>query len=92
MNAECANALRLDLRGYRCPVPVIRLEAALRKAGPGALVAALADDPVAAVDIPHFCREAGLQVRRLPDEGDAAVFLVGPKPAASAQNIDKSTA
>lgn len=73
--------IRLDLRGYRCPAPVIRLEAALRRAPPQASVVALADDPVAAVDIPHFCREAGRPVRRLPDEGGAAVFLVGPKTA-----------
>ncbi len=72
--------IRLDLRGYRCPAPVIRLEAALRRAPPGAVIAALADDPVAAVDIPHFCREAGVAARRQADEDGAAVFLVGPKP------------
>ena len=63
-------SIRLDLRGYRCPAPVIRLEAALRKA-----------PPVAAVDIPHYCRQAGVPARREADEGRAAVFLIGPKPA-----------
>lgn len=72
----------LDLRGYRCPVPVIRLEARLRALPPGAKVKAIADDPVAAVDIPYFCRQGGHAVRRLPDEegegrwGRACVFLV----------------
>ena len=74
-------SIRLDLRGYRCPAPVIRLEAALRKAPPGAVITALADDPVAAVDIPHYCRQAGVPARREADEGRAAVFLIGPKPA-----------
>lgn len=81
---------RLDLRGYLCPVPVIRLEAVLRKAPPGATVTALADDPIAAIDIPHFCREAGVSVRRLSDEGAAAVFLVGPKPSPTSQSAPKS--
>ena len=66
----------LDLRGYRCPVPVIRLEAALRSLPPGAIISAIADDPVAAVDIPHFCAEAGHGVVRLPDQGGACVFQV----------------
>ena len=78
MDKGADTPIRLDLRGYRCPAPVIRLEAALRKAPPGASVIAVADDPVAAIDIPHFCREAARPVRRLADEGGAAVFLVGP--------------
>lgn len=78
MEKGAENPIRLDLRGYRCPAPVIKLEAALRKAPPGASVIAVADDPIAAVDIPHFCREAARPVRRLADESDAAVFLIGP--------------
>ena len=72
----------LDLRGYRCPVPVIRLEAVLRKLAPGAKVTAIADDPVAAVDIPHFCAESGHEAVRLPDDGESCVFQVtrGPNP------------
>ena len=67
---------RMDLRGYRCPVPVIRLEAALRRAAPQTVVIVVADDPVAAVDIPFFCKEAGHQVLRLPDEAGACVFQI----------------
>ncbi len=79
--------LVLDVTGYRCPMPVIRMEAALRRLAPGARLLVRADDPVAAIDIPHFCREAGHPADRLPDETGAGapvcVFLVtrGPKPA-----------
>jgi len=66
----------LDLRGYLCPVPVIRLEAALRRMGSGEQVIVFTDDPIAVVDIPHFCCEAGHAVSRLPDSGDACVFQV----------------
>ncbi|MEM9170769.1 MAG: sulfurtransferase TusA family protein [Pseudomonadota bacterium] len=66
----------LDCRGYRCPVPVLRLEARLRAAGPGVRLLVLADDPIATVDIPHFCRESGLTAERLPDRDGACVFLV----------------
>lgn len=77
----------LDATGYRCPMPVIRMEAKLRRMAAGERLLVRADDPVAAIDIPHFCREAGHDAARRPDEGppDApvCVFLVtrGPNPA-----------
>ena len=77
----------LDVTGYRCPLPVIRMEATLRRMTPGEKLLVRADDPVAALDIPHFCREAGHEARRQPDEGPqeqpVCVFLVtrGPNPA-----------
>lgn len=71
---------KLDATGYRCPMPVIRMEAALRRIAPGEKLLVRADDPIAALDIPHFCREAGHEAVRQTDEGapDApvCVFLV----------------
>lgn len=68
-------------------MPVIRMEAALRRLEPGRRLLVRADDPLAVVDIPHFCREGGHIAERLGDEagprGPVCVFLVtrGPKPA-----------
>lgn len=78
-----AGGQRLDLRGYRCPVPVIRLEAALRDQPEGAQLIVFADDPVAAVDIPHFCREGGHEVETIETGAEGCVFQVtrGPKTA-----------
>lgn len=74
----------LDVTGYRCPLPVIRMEAALRRIAPGAQLLVMADDPVAAIDIPHFCREAGHLAVRQPDQGAESapicVFLVTRAP------------
>jgi tRNA 2-thiouridine synthesizing protein A len=66
----------LDARGLRCPVPVIRMEAALRRLAPGARLTIIADDPVAAVDIPHFAEAAGHGCRSVPAEPGVCVFLV----------------
>jgi tRNA 2-thiouridine synthesizing protein A len=68
--------LEIDARGLRCPLPVIRLEALLRRRTDGASVRIIADDPVAAVDIPHFAREAGWLCAREADVSGACVFLV----------------
>ena len=76
----------VDARGYKCPMPVIRMEAALRRMEAGAQLLVFADDPVAVVDIPHFCAEGGHKAERQPDAASACVFLVtrGEKPVRKA--------
>lgn len=74
--------LELDARGLRCPLPVVRMEAILRKLPAGRRLKVLSDDPVAAVDIPHFAREGGHDCQALPAADGFCVFLVtrGEKP------------
>ncbi|WP_235918965.1 sulfurtransferase TusA family protein [Aureimonas psammosilenae] len=47
----------LDLRGLRCPLPVLKTAKRLGELSPGDTLVVLADDPLAGLDIPHFCRE-----------------------------------
>lgn len=54
-------SLLIDARGHRCPVPTLRLRKALTE-HPGATIALLADDPMAQIDVPHFCNQNGLQL------------------------------
>lgn len=65
-----AEAVELDLRGLKCPLPALKTGAALRRlASPGRLLVA-ATDPLAAIDIPNAAREVGCRVldqARLPD-------------------------
>src|SRR6218665_1685798 len=49
----------LDLRGLKCPLPALLAKKALDKCAPGAALTVLADDPMAAVDIPHMCHREG---------------------------------
>jgi tRNA 2-thiouridine synthesizing protein A len=49
----------LDLRGLKCPYPVIKTENRLAKLGAGALISVETTDPLSAIDIPHFCNENG---------------------------------
>ena len=56
---------RLDLRGLNCPLPVLKAGKALLDLKPGDLLVVEATDPMAAIDIPHFCRQKG---HRLVDQ------------------------
>jgi cysteine desulfurase len=51
--------LVVDARGRRCPVPVIELARALPGVPVGGVLAVLADDEAAAVDVPAWCRMRG---------------------------------
>ena len=47
----------LDLRGLKCPLPALHTARRLKALVPGARLSVLADDPMAAIDIPHLCRQ-----------------------------------
>lgn len=49
----------IDATGLKCPLPVLRAAKVLRGLEAGTVVTVLADDPMAQIDIPHFCHEAG---------------------------------
>ena len=66
----------VDCRGYRCPMPVIKLEASLRRLSEGQKLTIMADDPLAAVDIPHYCQEGGHRAERLENRGERQEICV----------------
>jgi tRNA 2-thiouridine synthesizing protein A len=49
----------IDACGLLCPLPVLRARRRLNAMPSGAVLRLLTDDPAAAVDVPHFCAEAG---------------------------------
>jgi cysteine desulfurase len=48
--------LEVDALGRRCPIPVIELARHITDVPVGAVVAVLADDEAARVDVPAWCR------------------------------------
>ncbi|GGA90713.1 transcriptional regulator [Brucella endophytica] len=48
-----------DLRGLNCPLPVLKTQRKLRDIPSGARLWVETSDPLAAIDIPHFCAENG---------------------------------
>lgn len=66
----------LDVRGLACPLPVLKARKALLGMPAGARLLVEADDPLAAIDLPHFCTEAGHRLLASEREGDALRFLI----------------
>lgn len=78
----------IDARGLICPLPVLRAAKVLRAMAPGTVLRVQADDPVAVIDIPHFCQEAGHALLAQTDTGDAQTYLIrrGPIGTGEAQS------
>jgi tRNA 2-thiouridine synthesizing protein A len=66
----------VDARGHRCPTPTLRLRRALESVAPGEVVALIADDPLARIDVAHFAGQAGHALLECRDEAGALRFRV----------------
>ena len=62
----------LDVKGMRCPLPVLRANRALRGLPPGARLRVLATDKASVGDFKAFCQETGHAL--LAQAEDAGVF------------------
>ena len=56
---SAGNLLALDLRGLKCPLPVLKTRKAMAPLTLGTLVSVETTDPLAGLDLPHFCTEDG---------------------------------
>lgn len=52
-------SIEVDCLGLLCPLPVLRARKRMRGMQSGQVLRLLASDPMAAVDVPHFCDQAG---------------------------------
>jgi tRNA 2-thiouridine synthesizing protein A len=61
-----------DCAGLLCPLPVLRARKILVGMPEGSLLEVITTDPMALVDLPHFCAEAGHEYLGLhEDQGQA---------------------
>ena len=70
-------ARELDCRGMRCPRPIIELAKAFAEVDPGEMVAVIADDPAAQVDVEAWCRMRGQEYAGSQTAADGVpIYLV----------------
>ena len=64
----------LDLTGLKCPMPALLTRRALARLPSGEALDVVADDPMAAVDIPHMCHHEGYEVLSTARDGSRTNF------------------
>jgi len=68
--------VEIDAIGLKCPLPVLRLQKSLAGLGAGEVARLLASDPMAAIDVPHFCAESGHELISSSDEAGVQTYLI----------------
>jgi len=68
--------VELDCEGLLCPLPVLRARKRLLAMAAGQVLRVRATDAMAAVDLPHFCAEAGHEFLGAAAEGGVAFYLI----------------
>lgn len=70
MEPAAAAPTPLDLSGLRCPLPIVRLNTAVKALSPGDELEVTATDPAFELDVQAWCRRTGnllLELRKTPD-------------------------
>ncbi len=60
----------LDVRGETCPVPLVEVRKALRKAAPGDVLEVVGTHPSSKKEIPMAVKALGLELLSVEEEGD----------------------
>jgi TusA-related sulfurtransferase len=62
--------IKLDVRGETCPVPLVEVRKALRKATPGEVVEVVGTHPSSKKEIPLAVKALNLELLGIEEEGD----------------------
>lgn len=70
------DAVVIDVRGLRCPLPALKGSRRMRAHPRGTRFLLLATDPLSAIDIPNLCREEGHRLLASGREGEVLRFEI----------------
>jgi tRNA 2-thiouridine synthesizing protein A len=68
--------IHLDCEGLLCPLPVLRARKVLLGMQTGQVLVLRATDAMAAVDVPHFCSDAGHALLGVAVDGAVSVYSI----------------
>lgn len=69
----------LDVKGLKCPMPLLKAKKALNELAPGALLRVIATDPGSERDFETFSAQSGHPLLEFDSEGGVFVYLLRKK-------------
>ncbi|MGA1839449.1 MAG: sulfurtransferase TusA family protein [bacterium] len=67
--------IKIDVRGQTCPVPLVEVRKAIKKATPGDIIEVTGTHPASKKEIPMAVRSIGLELLEI-DENDEGVWKI----------------
>ena len=69
-------SVTIDVRGLKCPLPVLKAARRMQPHPAGTRFLLIATDPMAAIDVPHFCGEQGHKLLARSQAGEELRFEI----------------
>lgn len=66
----------LDLRGLKCPLPVLKTRKAMKELVSGTQIWVETTDPLSVIDMPNYCQESGHRLLETTKDDDMLRFLI----------------
>lgn len=66
----------LDVKGLKCPLPVLKIQKAMKSVAAGERLMVEATDPLSVIDVPAYCNESGNVLVSQSNEGDIHTFEI----------------
>lgn len=70
----------LDVRGFHCPLPILRTRAFLEKIEVDDVLVVRATDPASVIDFRHFCNTTGHQLLSQEEADGVFVYRIQRRP------------
>ena len=64
----------IDLVGYRCPIPILKIKKKIETLSKGDYLYVKASDPMIKVDLPLFCKDSKCRLISMKDEKDDIII------------------
>ena len=61
------NTHNIDVSGYNCPIPVLKIKKVIKTLKKGERLKIIATDPMIKIDLPTFCRESNCKLIYIKD-------------------------
>ena len=61
------NIHNIDVSGYNCPIPVLKIKKVIKTLKKGEKLKIIATDPMIKIDLPTFCRESNCKLIYIKD-------------------------
>lgn len=74
--SDMSEKTTLDATGLKCPLPVLKLRKALEGLSIGEKIILHADDPIAPLDVEHFCKTAGHDLLYINQKENYVEFFI----------------
>lgn len=66
----------LDVKGLKCPLPVLKIQKAMKSLASGDVLEVHTTDPMSVIDVPAYCNESGHGLLSQVSEDGGHIFKI----------------